>query len=217
MRLGFQQRLSDLKERLLVMAGVAEQAIHRSVEAYRVRDMSICDLVDDGEHAIQRFEREIDQMALDLLAMEHPVANDLRFTLAVIRINADLKRAGKAARSISRRVRDLQTLPVVDLPADIPRMALLATTMARNALLAFVDADAVLAQSVLSTDDTVDRLNDGAQLALSSLMERQPELVPQALNTMMIAHSLERIAHHSKKVAADVIFWVRGGGLRQHV
>jgi phosphate transport system protein len=107
------------------MAGMAEQAIQRSVEAYRVRDISICDLVDDEGHAIQRFEREIDQMALDLLAMDQPVANDLRFTLAVIKINADLTRAGKAARSISHRVRDLQTLPVVDLPADIPRMALL--------------------------------------------------------------------------------------------
>lgn len=196
------------------MAGMAEQAIQHSVEAYRVRDISICDLVDDEGHAIQRFEREIDQMALDLLAMEQPVADDLRFTLAVIKINADLKRAGNAARSISHRVRDLQTLPVVDLPADIPRMALLATTMLRNALLAFIDADAVLAQSVLATDDTVDRLNDGAQFALSSLMERQPELVPQALNTMMIAHNLERIADKSKKVAADVIFWVRDSGVR---
>ncbi len=98
MRLRFQQSLNDLKERLLVMGGMAEQAIQRSVEAYRVRDISICDLVDDEEHAIQRFEREIDQMALDLLAMEQPVANDLRFTLAVIKINADLERMGKAAR-----------------------------------------------------------------------------------------------------------------------
>ena len=217
MRLTFQQSLDDLRQRLLVMGGMAEQAIQRSVEAYRVRDISICDLVDDEEHAIQRFERQIDQMALDLLAMEQPVANDLRFTLAVIKINADLERMGKAARSISHRVRDLQALPVVDLPVDIPRMALLATGMVRNALLAFIDADAALAQSVLSMDDTVDRLNDRVQFALSSLIEEQPELVLQALNTMMIAHSLARIAGRSKKVAADVIFWVRGADVRQPV
>ena len=217
MRLRLQQSLKDLKERLLVMGGMAEQAIQHSVEAYRVRDISICDLVDYEGHAIQRFEREIDQMALDLLAMEQPVANDLRFTLAVIKINTDLKRAGNAARSISHRVRDLQKLPVVALPVDIPRMALLATGMMRNALLAFIDADDALAQGVLSRDDTVDRLNDGAQFALSGLIERQPELVPQALSTMMIAHSLARIAHQSKKVASDVIFWVRGAGVRQHV
>ena len=216
MRLRLQQGLKDLKERLLVMGGMAEQAIQHSVEAYRVRDISICDLVDYEGHAIQRFEREIDQMALDLLAMEQPVADDLRFTLAVIKINTDLKRAGNAARSISHRVRDLQKLPVVALPVDIPSMALLATGMMRNALLAFIDVDAALAQAVSSRDDTVDRLNDGVQFALSSLIERQPELVPQALSTMMIAHSLARIAHQSKKVAADVIFWVRGAGLRQH-
>lgn len=96
-------------------------------------------------------------------------------------------------------------------------MASLATGMVRNALLAFIDADAALAQSVLSMDDMVDRLNEGAQFALSSLIERQPKLVPQALNTMMIAHSLARIADRSKKVAADVIFWVRGAGAQQHV
>jgi phosphate transport system protein len=111
-RLRFQQSLNDLKERLLVMAGMAEQAIQRAVEAYRTNDISICDLVDHGEQAIDRFEREIDQMALDLLAMEQPMAIDLRFILAVIKINADLERVGDAASSISDRVRDLQAFPV---------------------------------------------------------------------------------------------------------
>ena len=217
MRLRLQQNLKDLKERLLVMGGMAEQAIQHSVEAYRVQDISLCDLVDYEGQAIQRFEREIDQMALDLLAMEQPVANDLRFTLAVIKINADLKRAGNAARSISHRVRDLQKSPIVALPVDIPRMALLATGMMRNALLAFIDADGALARGVLSRDDTVKHLNDEVRFALSSLIERQPELVPQALNTMMIAHSLGRIAKQSRKVAAEVIFWVQDATVQQHV
>jgi phosphate transport system protein len=216
-RLQLQQSLSDLKERLLVMAGMAEQAIQRAVQAYRTRDISVCDLMDYEEQAIDHIEREIDQMALDLLAMEHPVATDLRFTLAVIKINADLERIGNAASSISHRVRDLETFPVVDLPVDIPRMASLATGMVRNALLSFIEADADLAQSVLSMDDTVGRLNDKAYSALSSLIERQPELIRQALNAIMIARSLERVADQSKNVAADVIFWVRGADLRQHV
>jgi phosphate transport system protein len=216
-RLQLQQSLSDLKERLLVMAGLAEQAIQRAVQAYRTRDISVCDLMDYEEQAIDHIEREIDQMALDLLAMEHPVATDLRFTLAVIKINADLERIGNAASSISHRVRDLETFPVVDLPVDIPRMASLATGMVRNALLSFIEADADLAQSVLSMDDTVGRLNDKAYSALSSLIERQPELIRQALNAIMIARSLERVADQSKNVAADVIFWVRGADLRQHV
>src|SRR5271167_257206 len=164
-RIRFQQSLEDLKENLLVMAGLAEQAIQRAIEAYRVRDLSICDLVSRSEIAINRMERDIDQTALDLLAMEQPMAIDLRFILAVIKINADLERVGDAAISISDRVRDLQAFPVVDLPVDIPRMASLASAMVRKALQAFIDADAELAESVLSMDDNVDRLNDSAYFA----------------------------------------------------
>jgi phosphate transport system protein len=216
-RLRFQRSLDDLKERLLVMAGMAEQAIQRAIEAYRMRDLSICDLVDHGEQAIDRFEREIDQMALDLLAMEQPMAIDLRFILAVIKINADIERVGDAASSISDRVRDLQSYPVVDLPVDIPRMASLAAAMVRKALHAFIEADADLAESVLSMDDNVDRLNDSAYFALSALMKSQPELTPQALHAMMIARNLERVADHATNIAEDVIFWVRGADVRHHL
>src|SRR5882672_5568028 len=126
MRVKFHQNLDDLKEKLLVMAGLAEQAIQRSIEAYRVRDLSICDLVSRSEMAINRLEREIDQSALDLLAMEQPMAIDLRFILAVIKINADLERVGDSAKSISDRVRTMDSMAVADLPVDIPRMASLA-------------------------------------------------------------------------------------------
>jgi len=216
-RVRFQQSLNDLKERLLVMAGMAEQAIQRAVEAYRSRDLSICDLVDHGEQAIDRFEREIDQMALDLLAMEQPMAVDLRFILAVIKINADLERVGDAASSISDRVRDLEAFPAVDLPVDIPRMASLAAAMVRKSLHAFIEGDADLAETVLALDDNVDRLNDSAYYALSSFMKSRPECTPQALNALMIARSLERVADHATNVAEDVIFWVRGADVRHHV
>jgi phosphate transport system protein len=216
-RLRFQQSLNDLKERLLVMAGMAEQAIQRAVEAYRSRDLSICDLVDHGEQAIDRFEREIDQMALDLLAMEQPMAVDLRFILAVIKINADLERVGDAASSISDRVRDLEAFAPVDLPVDIPRMASLAAAMVRKSLHAFIEGDADLAETVLAMDDNVDRLNDSAYYALSSFMKSRPECTAQALNALMIARSLERVADHATNVAEDVIFWVRGSDVRHHV
>src|ERR1700738_1775443 len=107
MRIRFHRKLDDLKERLLVMAGMAEQAIQRAVEAYRVRDISLCDLVIRSEMSINSFEREIDQMALDLLAMEQPMAIDLRFILSVIRINADLDRVGDQAVNLAVRVREM--------------------------------------------------------------------------------------------------------------
>jgi hypothetical protein len=101
-RIRFQQSLDDLKEQLLVMAGLAEQAIQRAIEAYRVRDLSICDLVSRSEMAINRLERDIDQAALDLLAMEQPMAIDLRFILSVIKINADLERVGDCGQEHQR-------------------------------------------------------------------------------------------------------------------
>jgi phosphate transport system protein len=216
-RIKFQQNLDDLKERLLIMAGMAEQAIQRSIEAYRTRDLSICELVFRAEPGINRLEREIDQMALDLLAMEQPMAIDLRFILAVIKINADLERVGDQAVSISDRVRDLQAFPVVDLPVDIPRMASLASAMVRKALQGFIEADAEMATSVLTMDDSVDKLNDTAFFALSNLIKEQPRFTPQALHALMIARNLERVGDHATNIAEDVIFWVRGADVRHHL
>jgi phosphate transport system protein len=216
MRVRFHQSLGDLKEKLLVMAGMAEQSIERAVEAYRTRDLSICDLVDRSEKNINRFEREIDQMSLDLLAMEQPMAIDLRFILAVIKINADVERVGDSASTIADRVRDLQAFSPVDLPVDIPRMAGLATDMVRRALQAFVEGDAEAAQRVLALDDAVDKLNESAYFALLNVMREQPQLAPQALNALVISRSLERVADHATNIAEDVIFWVRGADVRHH-
>jgi phosphate transport system protein len=215
-RLRFQQSLDDLKEKLLVMAGMSEQAIQRAIEAYRVRDISICDLVVRSEMAINRLEREIDQMAIDLLAMEQPTAIDLRFILAVIKINADLERVGDAAVSITERVRDLQAFQSIELPVDVPRMASLAAGMIRKSLQAFIEADAEMAETVLTMDDNVDKLNENAFYALSSLMKERPELTPQALNALMISRALERVADHATNIAEDVIFWVRGADVRHY-
>ena len=213
-RIRFQRSLDDLKEKLLVMAGLAEQAIQRAIEAYRVRDISICDLVSRSEMAINRLEREIDQSALDLLAMEQPMAIDLRFILAVIKINADLERVGDAAKSISDRVRGMDSMAIADLPVDIPRMASLAADMVRRSLQSFIEADAEMARSVLSMDDAVDSMNRTAHITLTEVMGSQGHLAPQALNALMVCRSLERVADHATNIAEDVIFWVKGFDVR---
>ena len=216
MRIKFHQSLDDLKERLLVMAGMAEQAIQRSIEAYRTRDLSICELVFRSEPAINRLEREIDQMALDLLAMEQPMAIDLRFILSVIRINADLERVGDQAVNIAVRVREMGAFANIDLPVDIPKLASLASAMVRKALQAFIEADAELAQSVLTLDDQVDEMNDAAFYSLSNLIKEKPELTPQSLNALIISRNLERVGDHATNIAEDVIFWVRGADVRHN-
>jgi phosphate transport system protein len=215
-RIRFQQSLEELKEQLLVMAGLAEQSIQRAIEAYRVRDLSICNLVSISEMAINRLEREIDQAALDLLAMEQPMAIDLRFILSVIKINADLERVGDAAKGISDRVRSMEQMPQADLPVDIPRMAELAAEMVRKSLQAFIEGDAELARSILTMDDAVDAMNRAAYKALTKVMEEQSHLAPQALNALMISRALERVADHATNIAEDVIFWVQGDDVRHH-
>ena len=203
-----------MKENLLVMAGLAEQAIQRAIEAYRVRDLSICDLVSRSENAINKLERDIDQAALDLLAMEQPMAIDLRFILSVIKINADLERVGDAAKSISDRVRSMEQMAVVELPVDIPRMAGLSTEMVRKSLQAFIEADAEIARVVLTMDDAVDAMNRASYKALTKVMEEQSQFAPQALNALMISRALERVADHATNIAEDVIFWVQGADVR---
>jgi phosphate transport system protein len=213
-RIRFQQNLDQLKENLLVMAGLAEQAIQRAIEAYRVRDISICDLVSRSEIAINRLERDIDQAALDLLAMEQPMAIDLRFILSVIKINADLERVGDSAKSISERVRNMEQMGSVELPVDIPRMASLSAEMVRKSLQSFIEADPEMARAVLTMDDAVDTMNRAAYKSLTKVMEEQSHIAPQALNALMICRALERVADHATNIAEDVIFWVQGDDVR---
>lgn len=217
MRTRFHQSLDELREKLLVMAGFAEQAIQRSIEAYRTRDGELVHLVRRSEPAINRLEREIDGAALDLLAMEQPMAVDLRFILSVIRINADLERVGDLAVNIAIRAAELNELPPADLPVDIPRLGTLAAAMIRKALEAFIEGDAHLAESVLAMDDEVDALNKDAFRTLSGIIREHSHLTTQALNAMLIARNLERVGDHATNIAEDVIFWVNGRDIRHIV
>ena len=134
MRTRFQQGLDDLRTRLLRMGGLAEQAVDRACQAYIDRDLTRCHLVLEGETQINLIEREIDELAFDLLAMQQPMAVDLRFILAVTKINSDLERVGDQAVNIAERVMDMVELPKVELPVDIARMAAAASAMVRRAL-----------------------------------------------------------------------------------
>jgi phosphate transport system protein len=177
--------------------------------------MDLCELVSLSEPAINRMEHEIDQLALDLLAMEQPMAVDLRFILAVIRINADLERVGDQAVNIANRVKDLGAA-AHDLPVDIPKLAQLSTAMIRKALQSFIEADTEMAQGVLLLDDQVDELNRDAFRTLGAMIQEHPERTPDALNALVISRNLERVGDHATNIAEDVIFWVSGADVRHH-
>jgi len=216
MRTKFQQGLEELREKLLKMGGMAEQAVDRACSAYRDRDLVLCHRVLDGEGLINTAEREIDAIALDLLAMQQPMAIDLRFILAVTKINADLERVGDQAVNIAERVMDMVDLPPADLPVDISRMANAASAMVQRALESFIEGKADLAQAVLEMDNVVDRMRDDAFIALVRVMNEKPEITRQALDALLVARNLERVADHATNIAEDVIFWVRGADVRHH-
>jgi phosphate transport system protein len=213
----FHQGLDELRSKLLAMGGLAESAVDLAVRAYRERVPELCQKVFATEAKINLAEREIDELALDLLAMQQPMAVDLRLILAVIKSNADLERVGDQAVNIAQRVMDLIALPPVELPADIPHMASVAAAMIRDALEAFVSGNADIAQKILETDDDVDRMNQEIFLAMETVVKQTPELHRQALDTIIIARNLERVADHATNIAEDVIFWVRGADVRHGV
>jgi phosphate transport system protein len=213
-RIRFHQELEELKHRILAMAGMAEQAVDLAVQAYPQRDLALCRRVLNGESAINRAEREIDEFAVDLLAMQQPMAIDLRFILAVIKINADLERVGDQAVNIVQRVMNMVELEAVDLPVDIPAMASRVRAMVRDALRSFIEGDAQLAQHVLEADDEIDRINREAFAELSRFMQATPSCAVQALGALSITRNLERVADHATNIAEDVIFWVRGADVR---
>ena len=217
MRSRFQHGLDELKERLLEMGGLAEAAIETAAESYRKRDGRLAQQVFARERKINQSERTIDEIAVDLLAMQQPMATDLRFLLAVLKINADLERVGDLAVNIAQRSLDLLQEPEVEVPVDIARMTTAVSTMVRRALESFLSAKIEVAQAVLEMDSIVDRMKDEAFVNIVTQMKRDPEQVRSYLDVLLIARSLERIADHATNIAEDVIFWVSGADVRHNV
>jgi len=217
MRTRFQQGLDELREKLLRMGGLAEQAVDRACQAYVERDLKRCNMVLENETLINVAEREIDELAFDLLALQQPMAVDLRFILAVTKIKSDLERVGDQAVNIAERVMDMVELPPAELPVDIPRMAAAVSAMVRRALESFIEGKAELAQAVLEMDNVVDRMRDEAFITLVHTMNERPAVTRQALDALLVARNLERVADHATNIAEDVIFWVRGADVRHNI
>ena len=216
-RIHFQQQLAELKDKLLAMAALAQQSVDSAVEAYLRRDKGLCKVVKQNERAIDTAQRELDEMAYELLAKEQPMAIDLRFTMAVIKINADLERIGDQAMGIVRRTKETLDEPAVELPVDFAAMGESTGRMIRSAVQALLEGDARLAESIRDMDDEVDRMNRAAHTDLLKLIQEKPELTRQAMNGILIAKHLERIADHASNIATDVIFWIRGADLRHQL
>src|SRR6187399_3244030 len=158
-RINFQQQLVALKDKLLAMAALSQQALSLALEAYLTGDLGLCEHVKEIETAINAAERQVDEFAYDLLAKEQPMAIDLRFILSVIKINGDLERIGDQASNISQRAPVLVEAPHI----DIPDMGDKVIVMIRSAIQSLLEADARLAEQVLAMDDEIDDMNRTVQ------------------------------------------------------
>jgi len=213
-RIHFHQQLAQLKDKLLAMAALSQQALEFSVEAYLQRDQALSNHVLEIEEAINAAETTVDEMAYELLAKEQPMAIDLRFILSVIKINGDLERIGDQSANIAEKVLMMKDSPEISLPVDINKMGECVGIMIRTAIQALLEADAKMAESVLLMDDEVDEMNRELQNELVETMEQHPLVTEQALYAIIIGRNLERAGDHATNIAEDVVFWLRGSDVR---
>ena len=212
----FVEELEQLKSKLLEMSSLVESAIYRSITAVVQKDESLATEVLKNESRINQIELEIDESAISLLALQQPMAQDLRFLVASLKINTDLERMGDLAVNIANRAISLLNEPVVKPMIDIPHIGALVQSMVRKSLDSFVARDADLARSVLASDDAVDDLRNASFHELISFMEQDPRNIRQAVDLLSVVRNLERIADHATNIAEDVLFLAKGIDVRHH-
>jgi phosphate transport system protein len=205
--------LSTLKNALLTMASHAESAVKEAVDAVAHRDYDLALRVKDGDSIIDRFEVEVDELSIRLLA-KAPLAGDLRFIAVSMKISQNLERVGDEASKIAKRARDLSQEAPLKLVVAIPQMAELALTMLHTALDAFVNQDPGTARALIPQDKEVDALNKAIHRQLADQMIQDPETITRCLNLMVVAKSLERVADHAKNVAEEVVYLCEAEDIR---
>lgn len=212
----FVLELTELQTKLLEMGGLVESAINTSllwlVEGREPPPAEIWDV----ENRINQLNIEIDEVAVRLTALHQPVAKDLRFLTAAIKMNSDLERMGDLVVNVAERTTSLLHSAPPKPGIDIPRMAQLVQSMVRRSLDAFVQRDEEMAKAVLIADDEVDELKDSVYRELLEKADRGEYPVRAAFDLIFVAHNLERIADHATNIAEDVLFLIKGVDVRHH-
>src|SRR5882762_5594246 len=210
----FERDLAELQERLLWMGSLAERSVHQAIHAVLDSDEKLAQNVLEEEDAINELQIELDDRVVQLLALQQLMAVDLRFVLAVSRINVDLERIGDQAVNIAESAQRILRHPRVKPYVDLPRMSELAEEMMRDSLNAVVRRDVELARKVLMSDDKVDHYRDQIFRELLTYMMGDSSVVFPAFELILVAKNLERIGDHATNIAEDVIYIVQGQDIR---
>ena len=206
MKRHFEQELESLKTSLIKMGSVVEESIALSIKAVLNRDESLAREIIDGDERVNSLEMEIDNAIIDLLALQQPVAIDLRLILAVQKINNDLERIGDHAVNIAESALSLVRTRTEESLLELPKMAELAQSMLRNALDGFVHLDSKLGRAVLEQDDLIDELNRKTVTEVVNLMKEDRKTIEAGLDLIRISRNLERVADLATNIAEEVIF-----------
>ncbi|MEW5807428.1 MAG: phosphate signaling complex protein PhoU [Acidobacteriota bacterium] len=212
----FEEDLKELRERVLYMGGLAETMIHQSIYALSMRKEELCSDVFVHEEKVNDLHIEIDDRSLKLIALHQPVAHDLRFLIAAIKIGSELERIGDQAVNIAENTIILLKYPPLKPLIDIPRMADTAKGMVKDSLESYVKGDPILARNVILRDNDVDGLKDQLFRELLTYMISDPSTIATALPLILISRNLERIADHATNISEDVIYMIAGKDIRHH-
>ena len=210
------EELKDIKQKLLRMAALVEESIAQSIQGLKEEREDLPQQVLSRESEVNRLDVEVDLLGLKLLALNQPMAMDLRLISTVLRMGRDLERMGDLAVNIAERTLDLIRRPRLKPLVDIPRMAEASQRMVRDALTAFIDRDTALARDICRRDAEVDALNDQVFRELLTYMMQDPATVARAVDLILVGRNLERIADHATNIAEDVIFYVEGKYIKHH-
>jgi len=209
----FEAGLDELRQKLLLMASRAETAVNDSVQALMLRNHDLAVKVRADDDFIDKFEIEIDEMAI-LLLTKAPLASNLRLVTVAMKVSQNLERIGDEATKIAKRARDLAQEPPVKIVLDLPHMATLALAMVKDALDAFVQKDSAAARAIIPRDKEVDALNKQVHAALAQHMMAHPDTIARCLHWIVAAKSLERIADHAKNIAEEVVYLCEAQDIR---
>lgn len=204
------REIEKLKQSILKVGKLVEDSLGNSVTAFAKRDKELADRVRTGDDAINKMEIEVEEECLKILALHQPVAIDLRYIIATLKINNDLERIGDLSANIATRVASLVKLPSVPVPESIYRISDIVQTMLRNSLKSLVTMDAELARNVLTDDDIVDKLHGGMYTFTENSIRSDPENLSCYIQLLTISRYLERAADHATNIAEDVLYLVNG-------
>ena len=209
-----ERQVDQLKEKILRVGTLVEEAISKSITALINRDVHLAQRVAANDEEIDRMEVEVEEECLKILALYQPVAADLRFVVAVLKINNDLERMGDLAQNIAKRVGQLANQDPRDMPPEIRSMAMQAQEMVKQCLDAVVNADPALARQVREEDDAVDECRQQIRRKVLRGIKQNPENVENLLRVNSVSKHIERIADMATNVAEDVIYMVEGDIVR---